>query len=117
MLVDYWRFACANPRFLGFGVLLAFLSSAGQTYVIGVFGSGIQTDFGLDAGSWGRIYMMGTLASALVLNWTGPLIDRLDLRLFTCFCLARLCVACLIMGSVSSTGMLIFAVFMLRQFG
>ena len=67
MLVDYWRFALSNPRFLGFGFFLAFMSSAGQTYFIGVFGAGIQADFGLDAGSWGRIYMIGTLASALVI--------------------------------------------------
>ena len=66
MLISYWRFARSNPRFLGFGFFLAFMSSAGQTYFIGVFGSGIQADFGLDAGSWGRIYMVGTLASALV---------------------------------------------------
>ncbi|MEM7563800.1 MAG: MFS transporter [Pseudomonadota bacterium] len=117
MVIDYWRFACANPRFLGFGLLLAFLSSAGQTYVIGVFGTHIQTDFGLDPGSWGRIYMIGTLASALMLNWSGPLLDRLDLRLFTCLCLAGLCVACLTMGFASTPLMLVLAVFLLRHFG
>ena len=117
MLVDYWRFACANPRFLGFGFFLAFLSSAGQTYFIGVFGPGIQADFGLDAGSWGQIYMLGTLASALVINWSGTLIDRLDLRLFTGLVLAGLAVACLVMGSVTSPMLLVVAIFMLRQFG
>ena len=117
MLVDYWRFACANPRFLGFGFFLAFLSSAGQTYFIGVFGSGIQADFGLDAGSWGRTYMIGTLASALVINWSGSLIDRYDLRLFTVATLSGLSVACLVMGSVSSPLLLVIAIFLLRQFG
>ncbi|MCP4431049.1 MAG: MFS transporter, partial [Gammaproteobacteria bacterium] len=75
MLIDYWRFARAQPRFLSFGFFLAFLSSAGQTYFIGVFGSEIQAEFGLDSGSWGRIYMMGTLASAVVINWSGSLLD------------------------------------------
>ena len=117
MLIDYWRFARANPRFLGFGFLLAFLSSAGQTYFIGVFGSEIQLEFGLDTGSWGRIYMFGTLASALMLNWTGPLIDRLDLRVFSGLCLIGLTAACLIMGSVTIPLMLIVAIFMLRHFG
>jgi MFS family permease len=117
MLVDYWRFACANPRFLGFGFFLAFLSSAGQTYFIGVFGPGIQADFGLDTGSWGQIYMLGTLASALVINWSGTLIDRLDLRLFTGLVLAGLAGACLVMGSVTSPMLLVVAIFMLRQFG
>ncbi len=117
MLIDYWRFARANPRFLGFGFFLTFLSSAGQTYFIGVFGSEIQTDFGLDPGSWGRIYMFGTLASAFLLNWSGPLIDRLDLRWFSAICLTGLSAACLIMGSVTTPVLLIVAVFMLRHFG
>ena len=117
MLIDYWRFACANPRFLGFGFFLAFLSSAGQTYFIGVFGTGIQSEFGLDAGEWGRIYMIGTLASAIVINWSGALIDRFDLRYFTAFVLLGLSAACLVMASTTSAFMLIFSIFMLRQFG
>ncbi len=117
MLVNYWRFARSNPRFLGFGFFLAFMSSAGQTYFIGVFGSDIQADFGFDAGSWGRIYMIGTLASALLINWTGALIDRVDLRVFTALTLAGLSAACLMMGSVSSPLLLVLAIFMLRQFG
>lgn len=99
MLIDYWHFARAHPRFLGFGFFLAFLSSAGQTYVIGVFGPEIQSEFGLDSGSWGRIYMMGTLASAVVINWSGSLIDRLDLRLFSAFSLIGLSVACYVVSS------------------
>lgn len=117
MLIDYWRFACANTRFLGFGFLLAFVSSAGQTYFIGVFGSGIQLEFGLAAGEWGRIYMIGTLASALVINWSGALIDRFDLRYFTAFVLLGLSAACLVMASTISAIMLMFSIFLLRQFG
>lgn len=117
MLIDYWRFALANPRFLGFGFLLAFVSSAGQTYFIGVFGSAIQAEFALDAGSWGRTYMIGTLASALVINWTGTLIDRIDLRWFTALAMLGLAGACLTIGLVSSPLMLVVAVFLLRQFG
>jgi len=117
MLIDYWRFARSNPRFLGFGFLLAFLSSAGQTYFIGVFGGSIQADFGLDAGSWGRTYMLGTLASALLINWSGTLIDRVDLRVFSSVVLLGLSGACLFMASVSSPLMLVVAIFLLRQFG
>lgn len=117
MLIDYWRFALSNPRFLGFGFLLAFLSSAGQTYFIGVFGAGIQAEFSLDAGSWGRTYMFGTLASALLINWTGTFIDRLDLRLFTALALLGLSGACVVMGLVSSPLILVVAIFLLRQFG
>ena len=117
MLIDYWRFAQSNSRFLGFGFFMAFMSSAGQTYFIGVFGQGIQADFGLDAGSWGRTYMVGTLASALVINWSGSLIDRFDLRIFTTVALLGLTCACVLMGSVTSPLLLVVAIFMLRQFG
>ncbi len=117
MLVDYWRFARATPRFIGFGFFLAILSSAGQTYFVAVFGPQIQADFGLDPGSWGRIYMFGTLASALVINWSGMLIDRYDLRLFTVISLLGLSIACIVMGSVASPLLLVFAIFLLRQFG
>ena len=117
MLIDYWRFALSNPRFLGFGFALAFVSSAGQTYFIGVFGADIQAEFALDAGSWGRTYMLGTLASALLINWSGALIDRIDLRLFTTLALLGLTGACLMMGSVSSPMMLVMAIFLLRHFG
>lgn len=117
MLIDYWTFAHAHPRFLGFGFLMAFLSSAGQTYFIGVFGPEIQAEFALDAGSWGRIYMMGTLASAVIINWSGGLIDRFDLRVFTGISLIGLSIACVLMSSVTTPLLLVLAIFMLRQFG
>lgn len=117
MLIDYWRFARANPRFIGFGLFLAFLSSAGQTYFIGVFGSGIQAEFELDAGEWGRVYMIGTLVSALVLNWSGSLIDRYDLRWFTGIVLLGLVGASLVMSAVTLPLYLVGAIFLLRQFG
>jgi len=117
MLIDYWHFARTHTRFLGFGFLLAFLSSPGQTYFIGVFGPEIQALFDLDSGAWGRTYMMGTLLSAVVITWSGTLIDRMDLRLFTALSLFGLVCACLVIGSASSPAMLIVAIFMLRQFG
>lgn len=117
MLIDYWRFARDHPRFIGFGFLMAFLSSAGQTYFIGVFGSDIQLEFGLDAGSWGRTYMMGTLLSAIVINWSGSLIDRVDLRWFAACSLLGLSIACLTMAWVDSALVLIAVIFLLRHFG
>jgi predicted MFS family arabinose efflux permease len=117
MLLDYWRFALANPRFLGFGFMLTFLSSGGQTYFIGVFGPQIQLEFGLDTGSWGRVYMAGTLMSALLINWSGSLIDRYDLRIFAGTCLVGLSFACFFITQISSVLLLVIAIFLLRQFG
>lgn len=117
MLRSYWHFARSNPRFLGFGFLLAFLSSAGQTYFIGVFGPGIRADFNLNAGEWGQIYLLGTLASAVVINWSGSLLDRYDLRWFTVACLSGLAIACYFISWVSAPAVLVVAIFLLRQFG
>ena len=82
-LNPYLLFAATNRRFLGFGFLMAFASSFGQTYFIGVFGPGVQAEFGLSHTAWGTIYMLGTLGSAALLPWSGKQIDRLDLRHYT----------------------------------
>jgi MFS family permease len=61
--------------------------------------------------------MIGTLASAAVIAWSGTIIDRIDLRLFATLSLVGLVCACLVIGSVTSPVMLVVAIFMLRQFG
>lgn len=117
MLIDYWHFLCSHKRFLGFGFVMAFLSSPGQTYVIGVFGPEIQAQFDLDAGSWGRTYMFGTLLSAAIITWSGALIDRVDLRWFASISLIGLGTACLLISTAYSPVILVVGIFMLRQFG
>jgi predicted MFS family arabinose efflux permease len=114
---NYIRFAVENRRFLAFGLLLTFSSSFGQTFFVGVFGPEIRAEFGLSHGDWSLVYMAGTLASALVLPWSGRLVDRVDLRHFTfvvCLGLAAACFATVIARNVA---LLVFAVFLLRQFG
>ena len=79
----YLRFAFADPanaRFLAFGFAMTFASSVGQTYFIGAFGPALRGEFGLSHTGWSAIYMAGTLVSALVLPWTGKLIDSMSLR-------------------------------------
>jgi MFS family permease len=117
MLIDYWQFACVHKRFLGFGFVLAFLSSPGQTYFISVFGPEIQAQFDLDAGSWGRTYMFGTLLSAAIITWSGSLIDRVDLRWFASISLVGLGVAYWLISTAYSPVLLVVGIFMLRQFG
>ena len=92
-------------------------SSFGQTYFIGVFGPSIRTEFGLSHSSWGGVYMAGTLLSALVLPWSGQLIDRVDLPRYTVFVIIALAGACLFMAMTPSVVFLIAAIFALRQTG
>ncbi len=116
-LNPYLKFAATNRRFLGFGFLMAFASSFGQTYFIGVFGPGVQAEFGLSHTAWGTIYMLGTLGSAALLPWSGKQIDRLDLRHYTYIVFLMLILSCLFMSQVAGPFTLIVGIFLLRQSG
>lgn len=113
----YVAFARHHARFLSFGCLLAFTSSAGQTHFIGIFGPEIREAFQLSHTQWGSLYLLGTLASALVLPWSGRLLDRVDLRLYVAAVVIGLAFACVAISQASSLIMLVFAIFLLRQFG
>lgn len=114
---NYVRFAIENRRFLAFGFLMSFTSSFGQTFFIGVFGPDLRAEFGLGHGDWSLIYMAGTLASALVLPWSGRIIDRVDLGAFTLVVCGGLAAACFVIISASHVVLLAVAIFLLRQFG
>lgn len=116
-LSDYVSFARANLRFLAFGFLVAFTSSAGQTFFIGVFGPEVRAAFSLSHTEWGTVYMIGTLSSAAALTYTGGLIDRVDLRVFAAIVIAGLAGACFVMSMSQSVIALTIAIFLLRQMG
>lgn len=116
-VLAYVRFAAAHRRLVGFGFLAAFASSFGQTYYIGIFGPAIQSEFGLSHTLWGTIYMLGTLASAALLPWTGKQIDRLDLRLYTALVGLAGVIACTATALAVAPAMLVVAIFLLRQSG
>ena len=116
-ITEYLHFARQHLRFLGFGFAMAFTSSAGQTYFIGVFGPSVREEFSLSHTDWGLIYMVGTLLSALVLPWSGGLLDRIALRRYALFVMGCLAVACFNMSLTTGPLFLIAAIFLLRQFG
>ena len=116
-VADYLAFAGRHHRFLAFGFLLTFASSAGQTFFVGLFGPSVRAAFELSHTAWGSLYLIGTLASAVCLPWTGQLIDRLDLRLFVAMVLLGLAGACFVMSAAHSIILLAFAIFLLRQMG
>jgi len=114
---DYFTFIRSHSRFLLFGFVVSFSSSAGQTYFIGIFGPSIRDAFSLSHTQWGTIYMVGTLMSAAVLPWSGSLLDRFNLRLYSPIVLCGLVTACLVISVIPSALFLIPAIFLLRQFG
>ena len=90
----YLSFAYRNRRNLGFGFLMAFGSSFGQTYFVGVFSPSIEAEFGLSHTEWGSIYMIGTLASAALLPFSGRLIDRMPVRTYAIIVAIGMAAAC-----------------------
>ena len=68
---------------LSFGFFVTLASSFGQTYFIAIFGPEIQAEFGLSHTVWGTVYLIGTICSALLLTYTGSLIDHYRLKYFT----------------------------------
>ncbi|NVJ98950.1 MAG: MFS transporter [Alphaproteobacteria bacterium] len=91
-------FVIQNARFLSFGVLLAFLSSFGQTYFFGIFRQPISDDLGLNNSEFGLFYMLVTLGSAFGLTVFGTWIDRMPLRGYTVLLILLLSAGCLLMG-------------------
>ena len=114
---SYLQFVATNRRFVGFGFFVAFSSSFGQTYFIGVFGPELRAEFALSHTDWGLSYMIGTLASACVLPWTGKLLDDVDLRKYTAVVGVALALACAFIAIVPVGWLLVVAIFGLRQTG
>ncbi len=106
-----------NAPWLGAGALLTFLSSFGQTFFISIFAGEIQAEYGLSHGSWGGVYSLGTLVSAVVMIWAGGLTDVFRVRTLGPAVLIGLALAGLSMAFNTSVLLLPVVIFMLRLFG
>lgn len=104
-------------RLLLFGFVMMFCSSPGQTYFIALFSGQIRQDLALSHGEFGAIYSTATLMSAVLLLWTGSLLDRIDLRKFALVVVACLGLACIFVSMAQNMFMLMLAILALRQFG
>ena len=86
-------------RLLLFGFLMMFFSSPGQTYFIALFSGEIRQDLLLSHGEFGAVYSAATLGSALILLWSGTLLDRIALPKFSIGLVVCLALACLVMAT------------------
>lgn len=94
------------------------LSSAfGQTYFIGLFGPWLKEELHLTDGSFGTLYMIGTLASAAVLMWSGRIADVFRIRRLAVIVLLGLAATALAMSLAPSAILLLPVIFGLRLFG
>jgi MFS family permease len=106
-----------NARFLIAGVLLTFVSCAGQTFFISIFAGEILRDFGLTNGEWGLLYTLATTASAVAMFWAGALTDRFRARVLAVVVMPGLAATCVAMGVNSGVLGLFAVVFFLRFLG
>jgi MFS family permease len=104
-------------RLLLFGFAMTFGSSLGQTYFIALFSGEIRSDLGLSHTAFGSVYSAATLASAVLLLWSGSLIDRMNLRHFAYLVVFGLAGGCLLLASSYTLPMLFLSLLVLRQLG
>jgi MFS family permease len=65
-----------HKAYLTFGTLTLFFSGIGQTYLISLFNSDIQKEFGLTTNEQSYVYSLATFAASLCLPFIGRLIDK-----------------------------------------
>lgn len=106
-----------NARWLGVGFLLTLTSSFGQTWFISLFASEVKLEFGLTDGSWGTLYTVATLSSALLMFWLGGLADKIALSRLVPAITVLFAIAALGFSLSTSILMLGFFLFLLRFCG
>ncbi len=104
-------------RLLAFGFLMTLFSSPGQTFFIAYFSADLRQHLNLSHAEFSAVYSAATLLSAVAVVWTGTLIDRLDLRVFSQIVIAGLATGCAALAYGSNVLTLLVAFFLLRQFG
>ncbi len=104
-------------QLLLFGFLMTFWSSPGQTFFISLFSGEIRAELNLSDGEFGGIYSLATLLSAVVIVWSGTLVDKVDLKKFSIITVFGLSIGCVLMSVSIGIASLFIGLFMLRQMG
>jgi MFS family permease len=104
-------------QLLLFGFLMTFWSSPGQTFLISLFSGEIRAELDLSDGEFAGIYSLATLASAILVIWSGALVDRIDLKKLSLWVVFGLAAGCGLMSISDSVLSLLLSLFVLRQLG
>ncbi|GAB2504831.1 MFS transporter [Nocardiopsis aegyptia] len=114
---SYPRFLVTERRWLASGFLLFGCSSFGQTFFVSLFSADIRAEHGLSHGAFGSLFMVATLASALVLTQVGRVVDLLPARTVVLVTVPLLAAGAAAMASATHVAVLVAALFALRLFG
>ena len=112
-----WRLIRNEWQLLLFGFLMTFWSAPGQTFLISLFSGEIRAELGLSDGGFAAIYSLATLASAVVMIWSGALADRVELKKLSLIVVCALAAGCGLISISHSIMMLLVSLFLLRQLG
>lgn len=107
----------AVSRTIAFGFLATFMSSFGQTFLLGLFSPKFQAAVGIDSAYLGILYGAATLASGMLLFWAGGFMDRLPLSRAVGVTMILFTGGCLAAATTSSPLLLLGAFFLLRLGG
>ena len=116
-MTGYIRLLSDRWPALAFGFLAVFWGNFGQTFFLGVFSAPIQQSLGLTSGTYGAVYSLATLASAITVVWAGSLIDRVSLRRYTTVLCLGLALATFLMFNAADVILLAAGFYCLRLFG
>jgi len=96
---------------------MTFWSSPGQTFLISLFSGEIRAELSLSDGEFAGIYSLATLLSAIVMIWSGSLVDRVNLKRLSIAIVLGLGIGCGMMSLSESILTLLVSLFLLRQLG
>ena len=111
-----------SPVYYGWLVLAVatvgmMMTLPGQTVGVSVFLDGIIADLGVSRAEVSTLYLIGTLGGSLVLPFVGRLVDRRGPRLAVVVIAVLFALACLWMGFVQGTIMLLIGFTLVRALG
>ena len=115
--MNYLQVVRTYPRYIGFGYLHSFFSSLGQTFLFALFVPHINETFHLSAATSGGYYGVITITSALLLLYSGSLIDTVNLRVYSSLVGIILGCGALLMGLAHQLWLILLGMFLLRHFG
>lgn len=115
--LGYYQLVKKFPRVIFIGAYHTFCSTFGQTVLMAMFVSTISQTYSLSASQYGAIYGGVTIASALLLPFTGPKIDHVHLRRYSLFVGLVIAAGAMILWQSQNIGMLVVGLTLVRHGG
>ena len=114
---NFFSFVYSNFSKLRLGVMLTFLSSFGQTYIISLYVIKVTQEFEITEGQFGAIYSVCTIISSVIMLTIGHTVDHVRAKKIVSLVLSLLMLSALLMGFAVNLAMVVIALIGLRLCG